>query len=216
MPPWRCAHGPRWAGCPGDSAELRAENAQLRESVKRLQMLTQDKDAKIAELEEQVARLERLISRNSVNSSMPPSSDDLPGKKQPAPKPPRGGKRRPGKQPGAPGAFLAWNPDPDETQDLFPAGDCGCGRDLAAARDLGVKSSHQVTDLPEARARTTQYDEHEVECTCGARHLAAAPAEAGGPRRARSPTGLGSRPGASSSWSCTTSRSSAARASWSQ
>ncbi len=33
---------------------------------------------------------------------MPPSADDLPGKTAPAPKPKRGGKRRQGKQPGAP------------------------------------------------------------------------------------------------------------------
>ena len=54
----------------------------------------------IAALREQVARLERALNRNSGNSSMPPSSDDLPGKEQPRPKPGRGsGKRKPGKQP---------------------------------------------------------------------------------------------------------------------
>jgi len=37
--------------------------------------------AQLKELTEQVARLERLLSRNSGNSSMPPSSDDLPGRK---------------------------------------------------------------------------------------------------------------------------------------
>ena len=65
---------------------LRAENAQLREANERLRMLGGDKDAVIAdlrarnaELEERVARLERLISRNSGNSSMPPSADDQPG-----------------------------------------------------------------------------------------------------------------------------------------
>ena len=34
----------------GDAAELRAENARLRESAGRLRMLVEDKDAKIAEL----------------------------------------------------------------------------------------------------------------------------------------------------------------------
>lgn len=37
-----------------------------------------------ATLEERVWRLERLISRNSGNSSMPPSADDLPGRTKPA------------------------------------------------------------------------------------------------------------------------------------
>ncbi len=61
---------------PDDVAALRAENGRLR-------VLLEDKDARIAELEERIARLERLISRNSGNSSMPPSADDLPGKKPP-------------------------------------------------------------------------------------------------------------------------------------
>jgi len=136
----------------------------------------------IAALREQVTRLERALSPNSGNSSMPPSSDDLPWKKPPERKA-RGGagkRRKPGKQPGAPGAYLAWNPRPDKTEDVFPEGRCECSRELAGARDLRVAYSHQVTDLPEARAETTQYDRHEVECPCGRRHVAGAPPEAAG------------------------------------
>jgi transposase len=43
-----------------------------------------------------------------------------------------------------------------------------------------VRYSHQVTDLPEARAQTTQYDRHETECACGCRHIAGAPPQAPG------------------------------------
>jgi transposase len=172
---------------PGDEvAALRAENGRLREANERLRMLLEDKDAQIAELkarnaelEERVARLERLISRNSGNSSMPPSTDDLPGKKPPERKPRRGG-RKPGKQPGSPGAYLAWNDEPDKTVDVFPEGACSCGKDLAGAADRGVRYSHQVTDLPGARAETTQYDRHEVACGCGQVHVADAPPEAAG------------------------------------
>ena len=92
---------------PGDAAELRAENARLRDAAGRQRVLLADKDAKIAELEDPVARLERLISRNSGNSSMPPSTDDPPGKKPPQRSPRRGGGRKPGTQPGAPGVYLA-------------------------------------------------------------------------------------------------------------
>ena len=109
---------------------------------------------------------------------MPPSTDDLPGKKPPERKARRAGGRRPGKQPGAPGAYLAWQDRPDKTEDVFPEGRCECGRDLAGARDLGVRYSHQVTDLPEARAVTVQHDRHEVECACGRVHVADAPPEA--------------------------------------
>ena len=149
-----------------ENAELTAENAELR--------------AQVTELAERVARLERLISRNSGNSSMPPSTDDLPGKKPPERKPRRGSGGRPGKQRGVPGAHLAWSDEPDKTVDVFPAGRCDCGADLAGGADLGVRYSHQVTDLPEARAETTQYDRHEVECPCGSRHVADAPPGAAG------------------------------------
>ena len=78
-------------------------------------------------------------------------------------------------------AYLAWREHPDETEDVFPEGSYGCGADLAGAADLGVRYSHQVTDLPEAQAQTTQYDRHEVRCACGRVHLADAPPRAGPP-----------------------------------
>ena len=156
------------------AARLRAENAELRAENTGLR-------ARNAELEERVARLERLLSRNSGNSSMPPSTDDLPGKKPPERKARRVGGRRPGKQPGAPGAYLAWQDRPDKTEDVFPEGRCECGADLAGAADLGVRYSHQVTDLPEARAVTIQYDRHAAGCSCGRVHVADAPPQAGAP-----------------------------------
>ena len=68
-------------------------------------------------------RLARTVSRNSGNTSMPPSADDLPGKTAPEPGLKRGdGKRRQGKQRRAPGAHLAWNENPDTKSDLFPQG----------------------------------------------------------------------------------------------
>ena len=134
---------------------------------------------RVAELEERLARLERAVSRNSGNSGMPPSADDLPGKTPPAPKPERGGGKRQGKQRGAPGAHLAWSENPDKREDLFPEGACACGRDLAGADDLGVAASHQVIDTPVVTAAVTQYDGHAVACRCGRVHTAAAPAGAG-------------------------------------
>jgi BMFP domain-containing protein YqiC len=40
-------------------------------------------ETRVADLEERLARLERAVSRNSGNSSMPPSADDLPGRTPP-------------------------------------------------------------------------------------------------------------------------------------
>jgi hypothetical protein len=147
------------------NADLEARNAELA--------------AQVTDLAERLARLERAVSRNPGNSGMPPSADDLPGKVAPEPKPKRTGKTRQGKQPGAPGAHLAWSQDPDQKKDLFPEGACGCGRNLADADDLGVAASHQVMDTPVVTAVLTQYDGHAVQCRCGKVHVAAPPPGAG-------------------------------------
>jgi transposase len=144
---------------------LAAENARLA--------------GQVADLAARVERLERLASRNSGNSSMPPSADDLPGRTTPRREPPAGRKRKPGKQPGAPGSHLAWTENPDERADHFPAGACACGAALANGRDLGVAASHQQVEIPLASARVIQHDLHEVACGCRRVHRAAAPAGAG-------------------------------------
>jgi transposase len=75
------------------------------------------------ELTRKLARVEHLLSRNSGNSSMPPSRDDDPGRTPPAVRKRRGGPTRPkGKQPGAPGANLAWVDRPDDQQDRSQRG----------------------------------------------------------------------------------------------
>ena len=136
--------------------------------------------AAIEDLRRKVERLERLVSRNSGNSGMPPSADDLPGRKPPGARPGRGTpKRKPGGQPGQPGSHLAWSDGPDETVGHFPAGTCECGTALAEASDLGVAASHQEVEIPLASAKVTQHDLHEVACACGRVHRAAAPAGAG-------------------------------------
>jgi transposase len=84
------------------------------------------------------------------------------------------------RQPGAPGAHLAWGEHPDKTVPLFRQGTCGCGRDLTDAADPGVAGSHQVIDTSVATAAVTQYEKHTVACPCGRLHAAAPPAGAGG------------------------------------
>ena len=133
----------------------------------------------VAELMDRIARLERAVSRNSGNSSMPPSGDDTPGRK-----PPRkqrrqaerdaAKKRSRGKQPGAPGAAMTWTV-PDETFDYYPEGTCACGADLDGAADLGVARSCQQKEVPEPKAQTIQHDLHEAQCACGKIHVAPRP-----------------------------------------
>jgi hypothetical protein len=136
-------------------------------------------DGELTELKDRIARLERAVSRNSGNSSMPPGGDDTPGRK-----PPRkqrrqaerdaAKKRNRGKQPGAPGAAMTWTV-PDDTLDYYPEGTCECGADLGDAADLGVVRSYQQKEVPEPKAQTIQHDLHETLCPCGKTHTAARP-----------------------------------------
>ncbi len=148
--------------------------ALVREQARELELLR----AENAELRARLDRLERLLSRNSGNSSMPPSGDDLPGRTPPADKPAAGGgaaKRKRGKQSGAPGAWLAWRDEPDDTVPHVPRGRCGCGADLADGQDLGVMRSHQQHEVPAVSARCIQHDLYAVRCGCGAVHVAQRP-----------------------------------------
>jgi transposase len=129
-----------------------------------------------------LAKLEHLLSRNSGNSSSPPSKDDDPGRTPPpenTDKPGNGGpKRARGKQPGAPGSHLPWTENPDDRRDRFPEGRCDCGDDLSGARDLGIVDRYQQHEIPQVAVTVTQYDQHQVVCGCGRRHTAARPAGA--------------------------------------
>jgi transposase len=125
-----------------------------------------------------LAKLEHLLSRNSGNSSSPPSKDDDPGK----PAPPEknkcdqgGPKRARGKQPGAPGTHLPWTERPDDRLDRFPQGRCDCGDDLGGARDLGIVDRYQQHEIPRVAVKVIQYDQHQVECGCGKVHTAQRP-----------------------------------------
>jgi hypothetical protein len=78
--------------------------------------------AQVEVLTARVAELERQLGRNSGNSSMPPSTDDLPGRTPPADKAElgKGPKRKQGKQRGAPGANLAWSENPNRLRRAKP------------------------------------------------------------------------------------------------
>jgi transposase len=128
------------------------------------------------ELATRLARVEHLLSRNSGNSSLPPSRDDDPGRTPPPARTRRGGPMRPkGKQPGARGANLAWVDRPDDQQDRFPQGRCECGHDLAEATDLGVVDRYQQHEIPQVSVKVTQYDQHAARCDCGTVHTATRP-----------------------------------------
>lgn len=101
----------------------------------------------VGELTAQVQALVLRLSKDSSNSSKPPSSDG-PGRR------PRGGSsrkrsgRRPGKQPGGPGTALRLVDDPDERIPIPAPVVCRCGCSLAEQPVVGMRR-RQVHDLPE-------------------------------------------------------------------
>jgi hypothetical protein len=139
-------------------------------------LIAQLREANTA-LEQRVRRLERQASRNSGNCSLPPSTDDLPGRSKPAPRRATNSGRQRGKQKGTPGTTLAWVAQPDEWVPHRPEGRCGCGSDLTNARDVGIERSHQVHDLPEIDIKVWQHDVYRVRCGCGTEYVGALPDE---------------------------------------
>lgn len=101
----------------------------------------------VGELTAQVQALVLRLGKDSANSSKPPSSDG-PGRR------PRGGSsrrasgRKPGKQPGDPGAALRLVDDPDERIPIPAPATCRCGCSLSERPVVGVRR-RQVHDLPQ-------------------------------------------------------------------
>ena len=110
-----------------------------------------------------VAELERRLSRNSGNSSMPPSSDTF---GRPVKKPQAENVRRRGRQPGAGGAGLAMAAEPDVTKDHLPAACSSCGSALGESDSIGFER-RQVRDIPLVTVTVTEHRAHRCRCVCG-------------------------------------------------
>jgi transposase len=139
--------------------ELRAANATLA-------AVNAEQARLIAALQGRVVELERRLGKDSSNSSKPPSSDGL---RKPS-RVDRGAaeraSRRPGKQPGAPGAHLAQVARPDQVVWHVPDRCGGCGADLADAPIVGVEA-RQVFDLPPLRLGVAEHRTERRRCACG-------------------------------------------------
>src|SRR4029450_221186 len=117
-------------------------------------------ETRISQLDAQVIELQARLRANSSNSSKPPSADGL--AKGP-PRPDRAGRhaaqartrRKPGGQPGAPGALLAQVEHPDVVVVHAPKRCQRCGGELADAPMIGAEV-RQVHDPPQRRLRVTQ------------------------------------------------------------
>jgi transposase len=103
-----------------------------------------------------IVELERRLGADSSTSSKPPSSDSP--YRKPTRRSERGvSGRKPGKQPGGPGATMGLVDDPDETLRCDLECCANCGADLSGAAITGV-TPRQVTDVrPPPRPWVREY-----------------------------------------------------------
>jgi transposase len=137
------------------------------------------KDALIALLlaqEARIAELERRIGLNSSNSGKPPSSDGLKKPPRVSSLRERSGKKT-GGQPGHPGETLRRSEAPDAFVDHYPARCGACGAPLTEAMAINF-ISRQVFDLPEPQPLiVTEHRAHGCRCAaCGSQTRAGFPA----------------------------------------
>jgi transposase len=135
--------------------------------IQRLEIELAQRDALVEQLRGEVAELRRRLDQNSSNSSRPPSSDSPYGRPKPkASGMPPGGRRKPGKQPGAAGRRRRQVPDPDETIPVEPASCTGCGSGLADAPVLRVFKRQVFEASPPPPPRVVQFNVAERQCPC--------------------------------------------------
>jgi len=125
-----------------------------------LQALKTKYEQQLQEALARIAELERRLSKDSHNSSKPPSSDGLQRKTHSQRKPT--GKKS-GGQEGHPGVTLSMTTEPKAIISHRP-GDCEqCG---ASLREMAgrIVERRQVHDLPEIRLQVTQHQVEETTC----------------------------------------------------
>lgn len=127
-------------------------------------------------LVERVKELEDRLSKDSHNSSKPPSSDGL--AKKPSPKSQREkGKRSSGGQPGHPGKTLRMSENPKHVVPHTPSICTDCGISLADVAPLDDYDRRQVFDLPPMVIEVTEHRSLRKACPdCGRVHQGEFPA----------------------------------------
>lgn len=159
-------------------ATLKAENAALHNECQLLRDECQSLRDENQVLRAEVRELKEKASKNSHNSSKPPSSDGL---SKPKPKNLRQpGKRSTGGQPGHPGHTLRMVDKPDHTVRhlVERCADCGCSLANQAPNRI---ERRQVFDLPEPRLEVTEHQAEVKTCACGCCNRAAFPPDVTAP-----------------------------------
>lgn len=119
-------------------------------------------EAENAELRAEIVELKARLSRNSSNSSRPPSSEGY----QKRPALPKETKGKQGGQEGHKGRTLQQVPHPDRVIRCTP-GQCSCGHEFLP-EELTLAERRQVFELPKPRLEITEYQVHRATCpSCG-------------------------------------------------
>ena len=139
--------------------------AEKDDLIRALHALMQPLKAEVERLQAKVRELERERSKDSHNSSKPPSSDGL---AKPPAKPHslrKSGQHPNGGQPGHPGQTLEQVEKPDRVLAHRPPAECPvCQCPLGEAT---VVERRQVFDLPPLRFEVTEHQVWEATCSCG-------------------------------------------------
>lgn len=144
------------------------EVEELRAALATEQARSAQLEARVAQLEKDLAKALELLGRNSGNSNNPPSSDPPSSKKS---KKKRLKNPRRGGQKGHTGSHRELLPPEQvsEVVDLFPSECSSCWKSLPQVPDEFPRR-HQQTDLKPLAAQTTEWRRHAVVCPdCGYR-----------------------------------------------
>jgi hypothetical protein len=135
---------------------------------------------RLADLELEVAELRRRVSMDSTNSSTPPSKEPIGAKerrkaeRRQVSERVRSKDRKPGGQPGHPGAGLSREPEPDRSLPADPPAECSsCQADLSGAEVL-ADGWAQVWDLLDPVLEKVEWALPRRRCACCRKVTAAA------------------------------------------
>ena len=140
--------------------ELQAENALLRQQNAQLAAENQQLREQVEQLSTQVHELKGRVDKDSHNSSKPPSTDGY-TKKARSLRESSG--KKPGGQAGHRGRTRHLVETPDEVIVLRPQTCAHCQASLQGVQAEGCQR-RQMVDLPEIKARVTEYQAHDVRC----------------------------------------------------
>jgi transposase len=141
-------------------------------------------ESRIQHLETEVHELKSRLSKDSSNSSKPPSSDGLKRKPKSLRKP---SSKKPGGQQGRVGKGLAQVAHPDIIVTHTPTNCTGCGADLNNVRGATAEK-RQVFDIPQPKISVTEHRVEEKKCPCCDEQT-----KASFPENVRGPTQYGDR-----------------------